>query len=371
MIIGIRLSSLGDVTICLPQWIALQKVSKNTEYYFIPIVYAEQAELLALTELEHWFVYCPVSKIFTGNAPALSIYDLPPHTVVLDFQHTQRSKRCIASIESITKLAPMVYKIPKHGVARRLKVFPLKYVSPSTPTPYIGVVQQRWLETILPPIHSQIFANIQWTNIQFQNTRPAPAREYTNQSNPYIVAISPFTSYTLKDLPITWCDAFIQSFLQSIESTANKTIQIVLLGKTTMSHKSAWDTWAQSIQTVHSNVLPVHNAINKTSLADCIDLVSKAHYVLASDSFMAHIACALQKPTTMVFGATSPEFGFAPTHLPTMHIVFRGIFCSPCSMHGKGMCINPVYKNCFGVPLQTDILPMAINFANACHTQTI
>lgn len=58
---------------------------------------------------------------------------------------------------------------------------------------------------------------------------------------------------------------------------------------------------------------------------------------VTSDSGLMHAAAALEIRTWGLFGPTHPALGFAPRGVDA-HAVHSGIFCSPCSRHGKSAC---------------------------------
>lgn len=81
----------------------------------------------------------------------------------------------------------------------------------------------------------------------------------------------------------------------------------------------------------------IHNLVNKTNLDQILDLISGASYVVSNDSFAAHAADALHIPASMIFGATSPKFGFVP-NFDKIKIEYENLACSPCTRHGSGDC---------------------------------
>jgi len=66
---------------------------------------------------------------------------------------------------------------------------------------------------------------------------------------------------------------------------------------------------------------------------------------VSSDSGLMHAAAALGVPTLGLFGPTHPGFGFTPRGNGS-RAVHSGIFCSPCSRHGKKACYRK-HRYCF------------------------
>lgn len=80
------------------------------------------------------------------------------------------------------------------------------------------------------------------------------------------------------------------------------------------------------------------NVAGKTSAADVLYLISKAALVVCNDSFPLHVASAFKVPTTVIFCATSPEFGFGPWNDRAEVVEMQGLECKPCRRHGSQRC---------------------------------
>lgn len=83
------------------------------------------------------------------------------------------------------------------------------------------------------------------------------------------------------------------------------------------------------------------NLVNRTTLEETIDIIANSKYIVTNDSFAAHAADTFKIPASVIFGATSPQFGFIPIY-DGISIEYENLSCSPCSRHGKGNCR---YKN--------------------------
>lgn len=74
----------------------------------------------------------------------------------------------------------------------------------------------------------------------------------------------------------------------------------------------------------------------KTDWKELFYIIKNSLFVISNDTVGVHIADAYQKTIFEIYGATIPEFGFAPRG--ESFIFETKLPCRPCSLHGEGKC---------------------------------
>jgi heptosyltransferase-2 len=90
---------------------------------------------------------------------------------------------------------------------------------------------------------------------------------------------------------------------------------------------------------VHDISLPgVFSTAGELTLLQCAELIRRCQALVCNDSAPMHLAVAVRTPVVAVFGATVPEFGFAPYGKYDTVVETKGLACRPCSIHGGERC---------------------------------
>ncbi len=89
---------------------------------------------------------------------------------------------------------------------------------------------------------------------------------------------------------------------------------------------------------VLSKAKNVFNVAGKLSLLQSAELIKRSHVLISNDSAPMHLAVAVATPVVAIFGATVPEYGFAPRGVHDIVIETKGLKCRPCSIHGGKTC---------------------------------
>ena len=82
----------------------------------------------------------------------------------------------------------------------------------------------------------------------------------------------------------------------------------------------------------------VVNAAGQLTLLQSAALIARCRVAISNDSAPMHLAVAVRTPVVAIFGATVPEFGFAPRGPYDVVSETKGLACRPCSIHGGDRC---------------------------------
>ncbi|HEV8539369.1 MAG TPA: lipopolysaccharide heptosyltransferase II [Bacteroidota bacterium] len=82
----------------------------------------------------------------------------------------------------------------------------------------------------------------------------------------------------------------------------------------------------------------VFSAAGRCTLLQSAELIRRCRVLVSNDSAPMHLAVAMQTPVVAIFGATVPEFGFAPYGVHDIVLGTEGLQCRPCSIHGGDRC---------------------------------
>lgn len=87
-----------------------------------------------------------------------------------------------------------------------------------------------------------------------------------------------------------------------------------------------------------SNSSHVYSAAGMLSTLQSAELIRRCKLLISNDSAPMHLAVAVGTPVVAIFGATVPEFGFAPYGKHDTVVETLGLSCRPCSIHGGDKC---------------------------------
>ena len=148
----------------------------------------------------------------------------------------------------------------------------------------------------------------------------------TNGLNLYknIVALAPGTIWNTKRWPA-------DRFAAVCKRVASKNTAVVLLGG-----KEDEALCRHVIEIAH--VEKVFNAAGTLTLLQSAEFIRRCKVLISNDSAPMHIAVAVGTPVVAIFGATIPEYGFAPRGPRDIVVETNGLPCRPCSIHGGKKC---------------------------------
>lgn len=161
--------------------------------------------------------------------------------------------------------------------------------------------------------------------------RAAKVREQLPADFDRFVALAPSAAFVLKRWPLDhWRD-----LIRTMRDT-----KFVVLG-------GPEDRFLAELPAVAPE--RVVNLAGKLSLRESADVVAAADALVSNDTGLMHVAEQIGKPCVALMGPA--PFGF-PSR-PATRILELDLPCRPCSKHGQGPCINPIYHQCLrGIPAE-------------------
>jgi heptosyltransferase-2 len=108
----------------------------------------------------------------------------------------------------------------------------------------------------------------------------------------------------------------------------------------------------------------VFNACGTYRINESALFVKHAQYIVSHDTGFLHIACAFNKPTVTIWGATTPALQFSalyPTNSdsPRFDAIVPNLKCQPCAKQGSNHCPKGHF-NCMQLQ-NTDLIAAKVN----------
>lgn len=147
-------------------------------------------------------------------------------------------------------------------------------------------------------------------------------REILNQRN--MIAIAPGSVWNTK----RW---LIERYAQLAMLLANDGKEVLIVGG-----NADTELGRAIIETTKHK--QIHDATGRLTLLQSAELIGRCTALISNDSAPLHMAVAMRTPVVAIFGATVPEFGFAPYGKEDVVIETKGLSCRPCAIHGGDKC---------------------------------
>jgi len=298
-ILVIRLSSMGDIILTTP---LLRHLA--TAYPEARIDYLTKPHFVSLLASNP-----RLSTIYTTEQPPAGNYDL-----VIDLQHNYRSQVFIRSLH----IGRVV-----HYRKENWKKWLLIHVKINRNVSYRSVVDrygdalkklsvaadQRGCE-LYPSSEEKTFAALFFQNGDKTLGLCFGAQHFTKRYPPQHFA------------------ALLSCLLEK------KRLQVLLLGgKEDIPHA------LEIMRRLPESCRPmVANLAGNCSLMQTAAILERCDAVLCNDTGLMHMASAFGKKLFVIFGSSSPAFGFLPYHVPYDLFEVEGLYCRPCSHIGKDHC---------------------------------
>ncbi len=123
-------------------------------------------------------------------------------------------------------------------------------------------------------------------------------------------------------------------YLLSTKIVENSLCPIILLGGSDVEEEGL------ALEKLNPKVI---NMVGKTTLNQAAILINKAQKIWTGDTGLMHMAAALKRPITVLWGNTLPAFGMYPYYGVKSNLEYeskevKGLNCRPCSKLGFDKC---------------------------------
>lgn len=239
---------------------------------------------------------------------------------IIDLQNTSRSRRAAKALQNTLHQKLKVSRVKKRTIFRLFLIFYSLLF-------WFQAKKKKTSKTIVRVHDLQLHVVkdfLRRAHITFRAAGESylDAGQSGTAKKPFVL-IFLGASYRLK----VWPKEYVRKFIQRVLKTTQ--YDVVLCGG------NAELKTAEFLEFDDGN--RIKNLVGKTRLSETFSLAQSAGFILTNDSFGAHLADAFNIKAAVVFGATSPSFGFAPLS-PNTKVFYSHLTCSPCSRHGQGEC---------------------------------
>jgi heptosyltransferase-2 len=111
-----------------------------------------------------------------------------------------------------------------------------------------------------------------------------------------------------------------------------------------------------------------HSFAGRLTFLQSAELIRRCHVLVTNDSAPMHLAVAMKTPVVAIFGATVPEFGFAPLGKQNVVVETRPLDCRPCSIHGGDRCPIGTF-DCMNNITVDDVFNHVVSILQSTHTE--
>lgn len=139
-----------------------------------------------------------------------------------------------------------------------------------------------------------------------------------------MIAIAPGSVWNTK----RW---LLERFAELASMIANDGFEVLIIGG-----KEDSELGKAIVETAKNK--KIHDATGALSLLESAELIGRCKILITNDSAPLHLGVAMTTPVIAVFGATVPEFGFAPYGEKDIVVETKGLLCRPCAIHGGNVC---------------------------------